>query len=238
MDRALQLALRDYSLTNSNEDAHRVAILLRRSINDRIASIPSKDPYGALTFAGLLRNLLDFTDSQLEDTVSHYNSVEEEWREATDLFTNDDLTDALDTGHGMLIDIRCDNCGSAFASERALRHFTEPDLDDICKICRLLGAHEPVEWGPPLCPCGHETNATAEGSEAHTQGFDWICASCGQRAMQPDDLGEELEWMPPGAEWNSDAPLAGPFCPNCGHNTVASGSGWECLNCGSTMGTT
>ena len=177
MDRALQLALRDYAYTNSDEDAHRVANLLRRTIDDRIAAIPAKSRHGNLTYAGLLRTLLDLTDSQLGDDVTHYNSADEEWRPATDFFTNDDLTDVLDTGHGILIDIRCDNCGETFDSERALRHFLEPDLDDICDNC------------PPL----------------------------------PD----------------------GPFCPNCGHQTAVAGqggglsglyTGWECLNCGTTLG--
>jgi len=135
MDRALRLALRHYLATGSDEDAHRVANLLARLGNIPGDAINPTDSEGNLTYGGLLIALLDLTDSQLTDAVTHYNSRDEEFHTITDLFTNDDLTDVLDTGHTMLVDIRCDNCGNAFDSERALRHFTEPDLDDFCDDC-------------------------------------------------------------------------------------------------------
>jgi hypothetical protein len=138
MDRALQLALRDYAISESDEDAQRVARLLLRSRSDSWEEIPSKSEYGYLTHAGLLRALSDLTDEQLADDISYYTSEGEQYSSATDFFTNDDFTDVLDTGHGMLLEITCDACGSPFDSERAERHFTEPDLDDFCDDCPNL----------------------------------------------------------------------------------------------------
>jgi hypothetical protein len=137
MDRALQLAIREYVETRSNEAAHRVTQLLIRIRGAAWENIPSHSPDG-LTYAGLLRALADLPDEQLGHDVCFYDAESELWRGATAVLNNTAADFNMDTfcGDPIIVDVRCLHCFRPFNTARSRRHFAEIDLEDYCDGCQ------------------------------------------------------------------------------------------------------
>jgi len=134
MDRALQLAIRAYIASGSDEDAHRVARLLLKSQTDTGQPILSKTPHGYLTYAGLLQALAALDDEQLGQDVFYVNDLDEYFG-VTDFLVAGPENPTVDPGQWFLTGLHCEVCNEPLPTERAIRHYEEPDLEDVCDEC-------------------------------------------------------------------------------------------------------
>jgi len=136
MDQMLRTLLRIFIADPSSENAMRLASAFARSSGASpigFLAIPNRIS-GYLTYAGLLKKLLELSDNDLSYTALVNNIPADEFYGLTTLYfhPNDDV---VDQGAPVLARHICDRCGRVFSDERTMLHLVDEFLDDLCRNC-------------------------------------------------------------------------------------------------------
>ena len=179
MDQALRIAIRQYAAQPTPENAQSLARLYLRSLGVPLPSdIPEKQ-HGHLTYAGLLRRLLQLTDDQLAAIVTDYSAEIDEFYAMTDFHIIKN-TDILNAGHPIIVRHSCRRCNAPLGQPEISDHFAALDNEGVgppghqvfgdvalsrashCQNCVYCVECSPVIYAPnyqhqcPLvdgCPC-------------------------------------------------------------------------------------